>query len=711
MNGTANLRAVGITSSRRRAVAMMFSRTTSNALLLAGLLGCADDAGISGPTRADRPNLSVATVTAPVIYSNFGPGMTYDTDPFHGWGINGFLSPTVGQQAISHQFTPTTDTWFGSAQVALSLVTGPGIVDVFLQADQNGKPGPVLERIAVSGLGQTPGIFTATSVLLPRLAQGVPYWLTVAAGAAGLVGGWNWNSIGDASAANFAVTQAGVPTGPWGIVSGPVRSAFQINGPSTPQAVVSALITEIGAMASAGTLSAGQAHALIAKLTAAIASLDAGRSTPACNQLDAVVNQVNAFVRSGTLDVPTGQQLLNSAGAATSLAGCFAPPVADVTPPTGSITAGPASNSVFTSASAVGQYSVAASDDMSGFGPTPLNVIVTRTNFAGGTACVIGSGFGCTVPAPRPLTFDVLNGAGAPVNEGYYTVTITLVDQAGNATNLVAGLVFLLDDPAQIAPGASTDIGFASGIILPPVIVGAATNTFFSTVVDDIDLHSLWGVTTYPTASIRHPSVTLGTYAPPLRLGPFGVNYAVGSWVRCLNAAGDFATTSNRPTHIALTVEDQAFNTSTQTSPPLGPNAEFCGSVGNEPINSFGSITASYGVGKTQVDLDGVSLSPTSSTAVALSVVADVPVFTSANPFSRVDFYYQAPAGYLVLIGISTGVLNQTPASRYWTYDFTWDPDANVPVGAVNVVAFGVDAQGDAVLSNALGSVFVVTVP
>lgn len=290
-------------------------------------------------------------------------------------------------------------------------------------------------------------------------------------------------------------------------------------------------------------------------------------------------------------------------------------------------------------------------------------------------------------------------------------MTIALVDQAGNATNVVGGLMFLLDDPAQIAPGASTEVGFAGSIILPPVIAGAATNTFFSTVVDDIDLKSLWGVTTYPTASIRHPSVTVGTYAPPLGLGPFGVNYAVANWIRCLNTAGDFATTSNRPTHIALTVEDQAFNTSTQTSPPFGPNAEFCGSVGNEPINSFGSITVSYGVGKTQVDIDGASLSPTSSTAVALSVVADVPVFTSANPFSRVNFYYQAPAGYLVLIGVSTGVLSQTPTTRTWTYDVTWDPDANVPLGTVHVVAVGVDAQGDAVLSNALGSVIVVTVP
>ena len=62
-------------------------------------------------------------------------------------------------------------------------------------------------------------------------------------------------------------------------------------------------------------------------------------------------------------------------------------------------------------------------------------------------------------------------------------------------------------------------------------------------------------------------------------------------------------------------------------------------------------------------------------------------------------------------IGSGAATLAQTITNRTWTYTLTWDPDANVPVGAVNIVALGIDAQGDAVMSNAVGAVTVTTVP
>jgi hypothetical protein len=167
-----------------------------------------------------------------VIYSNFGPSKTFDTDPEHTWTINGFLGPTVGQQGIAHQFTPNVTSTFLSAEIALTLYNGPSAVGVFLQADSIGLPGPVLEHIDVAGLTSVPTVFRATSHLQPQLRSGTPYWLTVVAGGAGVLAGWNWNSTGDASTGtNFAGTQGGGPTGPWGLNSeGSIRSAFQING-------------------------------------------------------------------------------------------------------------------------------------------------------------------------------------------------------------------------------------------------------------------------------------------------------------------------------------------------------------------------------------------------------------------------------------------------------------------------------------------------
>ncbi|HSE54024.1 MAG TPA: hypothetical protein VLB00_17680, partial [Gemmatimonadales bacterium] len=72
------------------------------------------------------------------------------------------------------------------------------------------------------------------------------------------------------------------------------------------------------------------------------------------------------------------------------------------------------------------------------------------------------------------------------------------------------------------------------------------------------------------------------------------------------------------------------------------------------------------------------------------------------------DFFYDNGGGVLIKIGTATAVLAQTVSNRTYTYTIVWNPDAAVPVGAVNVVALGVDAQGDAVLTAAQ---VVTTVP
>ena len=89
---------------------------------------------------------------------------------------------------------------------------------------------------------------------------------------------------------------------------------------------------------------------------------------------------------------------------------------------------------------------------------------------------------------------------------------------------------------------------------------------------------------------------------------------------------------------------------------------------------------------------------------VVLTTVADVTIDNSPEPFTRVEYYYQNTAGNFVRIGQSgAAVLNQTVTNRTWTYTFTWDPDATVPVNAAtNVIAIGIDAQGDAVTTTAV---------
>ena len=367
---------------------------------------------------------------------------------------------------------------------------------------------------------------------------------------------------------------------------------------------------------------------------------------------------------------------------------------ADFTAPTGTV-AGPAAGPPGLNVDP-GNFAVTASDNASGFDPAGgLLVIMTRLNVGGTTTCVIGSGTGCVNPASQPLTFDATGGANT---EGYYTTTITLVDQAGNTTVLVTARLYEYD---------VTLPAFSGGISLPSLIAGAATNTFTATVTDNLDLNTIFGDVTYPTAVLRYPSQSIGAWGPPLEQGPTTVNYAVANWVRCINAAGDFATTTNQPSIITLTVDDQALNAFSQASGAFGVNAQACAAVGAVTINSFIQNAPSYGAGLTQVDISGNAVAP-SSNSVTLTAVADVPLNSAVDPFARVDFFYDNGAGVLIKIGSGTAVLAQTVTNRTYTYTIVWDPDAAVPVGAVNVVALGVDAQGDAVLT---ATQVVTTVP
>src|SRR6185503_7756701 len=143
---------------------------------------------VTDGTLFDQRSFSIAATSSAVagsgvIFSNFGPGKTFDSNVLDSWTINGLLGPNVGQQAIAHQFVPAVADTFRSAEVALVAFSGPDAVVVYLQSDSNGLPGPILEQIDVAGFTAIPLVFEATSVLRPRLQMGTPYWLTVVAGA------------------------------------------------------------------------------------------------------------------------------------------------------------------------------------------------------------------------------------------------------------------------------------------------------------------------------------------------------------------------------------------------------------------------------------------------------------------------------------------------------------------------------------------------
>jgi hypothetical protein len=82
--------------------------------------------------------------------------------------------------------------------------------------------------------------------------------------------------------------------------------------PATPQAAIQLLVSNVGTLVSNGELTQGQTDGLLNKLSAAIASLDRGRTKVGCNLLGAFANQVEGLVRAGQLRVGAGQALIDA---------------------------------------------------------------------------------------------------------------------------------------------------------------------------------------------------------------------------------------------------------------------------------------------------------------------------------------------------------------------------------------------------------------
>ena len=288
----------------------------------------------------------------------------------------------------------------------------------------------------------------------------------------------------------------------------------------------------------------------------------------------------------------------------------------------------------------------------------------------------------CTASSTQPLNFDPTAGTNG---EGYYTQIAAVRDQAGNITATTT-TTFLVDVTAP---------SFTAGLSLPSLINGNAAASFTSAAADNIDLNGVFGTVAYTAAgySIQYPAQSLGSYGPPLeKTAP--VNFTIAQFIRCMNAAGDFASSTNKAASILLSVTDQASNTGTlgPTAIP-GANIQTCAAVAAPGvINTFTETNAVVSISRDN---------PTGNTlaqTVNLTAVADVALNSTNDPFQRVVFYWNN-GGTLTLIGSATGVLAQSPTTRTWTYTFAgFNPAAPIPTGGtISIVAVGVTAGGDAV--------------
>ncbi len=169
-----------------------------------------------------------------VIFSNFGPGMTFTNGVY-------FVNGGNTGQVLAVRFTSTGNFTFSSAQLALNLVSGTNQLQVSLATNSSNSPGTIIETITVNNaLGPLPGsVVTANSTLQPLLSAGTDYWLIAFAPAANTSIAWH-QSPADPSIlppGNFVVNNTHSQTGPWAYLVPATRPAFQINGNPVATAV------------------------------------------------------------------------------------------------------------------------------------------------------------------------------------------------------------------------------------------------------------------------------------------------------------------------------------------------------------------------------------------------------------------------------------------------------------------------------------------
>jgi hypothetical protein len=165
--------------------------------------------------------------TVAVVYSNFGPGSSYDTSQGNPVG-NAFDG---NDYAEGGTFVLSGDAIFNSLRIALSCFAFcPDPFSVTLNQDAGNQPGAPLETFAVPAgvlgpLGSNNPLLLLNSVLNPALTPATRYWITVSADLNDSIA-WNLNSISDPAAQAISIDGGST----WFSPSGNTPGAFEVTG-------------------------------------------------------------------------------------------------------------------------------------------------------------------------------------------------------------------------------------------------------------------------------------------------------------------------------------------------------------------------------------------------------------------------------------------------------------------------------------------------
>ena len=214
----------------------------------------------------------------------------------------------------------------------------------------------------------------------------------------------------------------------------------------TPQEAIQYLMADVKALVL--RLGLSQDQALLAKLAAAIPSLDRGRTNAACNQLSAFVNQVNGLIGAKKLTAVAAQELIDATGAIRTQIGCVGTSIslADLTigvlaetPPN------PTSSDIITLSGVVSNSGGTAA------GPSTVTFCATQffpDGSMGGTCQEIPA-----PGVPAGGSANVSTTGMGPFLRGTYTITanvdtFNVVPESNEANNQTIGPSFIVVAPA-----------------------------------------------------------------------------------------------------------------------------------------------------------------------------------------------------------------------------------------------------------------------
>ena len=165
-------------------------------------------------------SFSVISHADSIVYSNFGPGDTYQQNV--GWSLTG-PNTQYGSQNVAASFVAGADYNLAEVDLALAYVSGVNSFVVNLVSDNGGLPSStVLDTWTLNNVGTAESVFALSGNAI-MLEAGAQYWVEVLSGD-DTWGAWFLNSSG-ATGSGFS----GDGTN-WFVVSGQPTGVFRVTG-------------------------------------------------------------------------------------------------------------------------------------------------------------------------------------------------------------------------------------------------------------------------------------------------------------------------------------------------------------------------------------------------------------------------------------------------------------------------------------------------